>query len=201
MKHLAICFALLFAACSFNPGGLPAEDVPDGGADADASTDADGGTDAVPAPDAAPGTDAAPPAATIVCSTETIDGYPKIVLTFGGDIVSGFLGADPGTAPDSVEYGSNQEDLATINSCHDTWAIPYPGGCTKHAAAWGSAPKLYLEPEADYLNVALYYADGTVRWGDLKTADGDDVGFTVSGLDCRIELIDGGLGGYIRTHP
>ncbi|HJV33062.1 MAG TPA: hypothetical protein VJ694_03475 [Patescibacteria group bacterium] len=200
MKHLAICFALLFAACSFNPGGLPAEDVPDGGEDA--SADTDGGADAAPALDAAmSGTDAAPPSATIVCSTETIDGYPKIVLTFGGDVLSGFLGADPGSAPDSVEYGSNLEDLAVTNSCPGTWTIPYPSGCTKHAAVWGSAPKLYLEPEVDYLNVALYYADGTVRWGDLKTADGDDVGFTVSGLDCRIELIDGGQGGYIRTHP
>ena len=199
MKHLTFACLFLLSACEFHPGGLPYEGEPDAAA-ADGDAGADGG-DADAAPDADPGTDAAPPAATIVCSNAVIDGYPKIVLTFGGDIGSGFLGADPGAAPEAVAYGSNQEDLATINSCHDTWAVPYPIGCTKHVANWGAAPQLYLEPEVDYLNVALLYPAAPVRWGDLKTADGDPVGFTVSGLDCRIELVDGGTGGYIRTHP
>lgn len=208
MKHpTIICCALFlaatgFAACEFSPGGAPAA-APDAGTESDAGSDADGGaeTDGAPAPDADPGTDAALPTATIVCSQETVDGYPKVVLTFGGDIASGFLGASPGATPDHVAYGSNTEDLAVTNSCGDTWAVPYPSGCQKQAPPWSAAPRLIIEPEVDYLNVALVYAGGTVRWGDLKTSDGDGVGFTVSGLDCRIESIDGGTGGYIRTKP
>ncbi len=208
LKNFALALSLLVAACSFEPGGAPLGTEPDAGSDTDADADAD--TDA--APDAAPdaGTDAAPPSATIVCTTETIDGYPKVVLTFGGDIASGFLGADPGTTPDGIMYGSDTEDLAFSNSCGgNLWAVPYPAGCNKHTAVWGPSPRLYLEPEVDRLNVALHYGGATVRWGDLKTSDGDDVGFAVSGsgtvangsFDCRIELIDGGTGGVIRTKP
>ncbi|MEK7545654.1 MAG: hypothetical protein AAB554_01085 [Patescibacteria group bacterium] len=201
MKSILIICTGLFAACSFDVSGLPAEDVPDGGADTDGGTGADASDDAAFGVDAYTGTDAAPPAATIVCSNETTDGYPKVILTFGGDIASGFLGADPGTAIDAIEYGSNQEDYVVSSSCGDTWAIPYPSGCQKRSAVWGVAPRLVLEPEVDYLNVALRYGDGTIRFGDLKTSDGDPPGFAVSGLDCRIELVDGGTGGYIRTKP
>lgn len=207
MKHLSIiCCTLLASACSFEPGGAPPTDGPDAGADA--GLDGDAAPDA--APDAEPGPDAAPPAATITCTSEMIDGYPKVVLTFGGDIASGFLGDDPGMTPDGIMYGSDEEDLAFRNSCGgDTWSVPYPSGCNKHTAVWGAAPRLYLEPEADRLNVALHYGGTTVRWGDLKTSDGDDVGFTVSGsgtvgngtFDCRIELTGGGTGGIIRTKP
>lgn len=206
MKH-AIITCCFLAACSFDPGGAPLADGPDAGSDTDAGPDtdamADGGTDADP------GTDAAPPAATIACAAETIDGYPKIVLTFGGDIASGFLGADPGSAPLEIAYGSDHEDYAVSGSCGSTWTVPYPSGCLKNVAVWGPSPRLVLEPEVDGLNVALRYADGTVRWGDLKTADGDDVGFAIGGsgsagglpFDCRIALLDGGQGGTIRTRP
>lgn len=200
MKTIVLSLSLLAAACSFDPGGAPLGEEPDAGADTDAGPDA--GEDA--APDAAPdaGTDAAPPAATITCSMETIDGYPKVVLTFGGDVASGFLGADPGTPPEGIMYGSDSEDLGFSNSCGgNLWAVPYPSGCNKHTAVWGPSPRLYLEPEVDRLNVALHYGGTTVRWGDLKTSDGDGAGFTVTGLDCRIELIDGGTGGIIRTKP
>jgi hypothetical protein len=208
LKQIIIASSLLLAACGFDPGGAPLGDEPDGGPDGDAASDADAAQDA--APDASPDADlGVPPAATIACTTETIDGYPKIVLTFGGDIATGFLGADPGSAPAEIAYGSDDEDLAVTNSCGNTWAVPYPAGCHKHSVAWGAAPRLLLEPEVDRLNVALRHADGTVRWGDLKTADGDGVGFAVSGsgtagnlaFDCRIELIDGGQGGLIRTRP
>lgn len=208
MKKIFATLPFLFAACSFDPGGAPLGPEPDAGADGDAASDADAGADASPdaSIDAGPGT---PPAATIACTTETIDGYPKIVLTFGGDIATGFLGADPGSAPVEIAYGSDHEDLAVTNSCGNTWAVPYPSGCLKHTAVWGASPRLLVEPEVDRVNVALRHADGTVRWGDLKTADGDGVGFAVSGsgtagnlaFDCRIELIDGGQGGLIRTRP
>jgi len=207
MKLIPLALASLLAACSFEPGGV-AYEGPDAGDDADAATVqdgasvADGGADVMT--DADPGT----PAATIACTTETVDGYPKIVLTFGGDVLTGFLGDDPGVVPAVIEYGSNEEDSAVRNSCGDTWAVPYPVGCTKNSPVWGAEVKLYVEPEVDFLNVALRYGDGTVRWGDLKTSDGDSVGFDVSGsgtagniaFDCRIELTGGGAGGYIRTH-
>ncbi|HTK60427.1 MAG TPA: hypothetical protein VL283_04485 [Candidatus Baltobacteraceae bacterium] len=202
MKHLSIICALFFAACEFNPGGLPADDDADAGADTDAApdTDADVGSDAGAEADAAP--DAAPPSgpATIVCSAETIGGLPKIVLTFGGDFSTGFLGEAPAAAPVAIEYGSNVEDADLAAACPNKWAVPYQAGCTKPSAAWSAAPRLILEPETDFLNVAIRYADGTVRWGDLKTSD-DPVGFEVSGADCYVMLVDGGAGGYFRTHP
>jgi hypothetical protein len=199
MKHLSIICVLFFAACEFNPSGseyLPDTDAAasdtDAGSDVDASADAGADAD----------TDAAPPTgpATIVCSAETIDGLPKIVLTFGGDFQAGFLGDAPAAAPVAIEYGSNVEDAALAAACPNRWAVPYQAGCTKPSTAWSVAPRLILEPETDFLNVAIRYADGTVRWGDLMTTD-DPVGFDVSGADCSIMLVNGGAGGYLRTHP
>jgi hypothetical protein len=197
MKAMLLVSACLFTAFTFDPGGPASDDdAPDAGEFGDDAA-ADTGDAAL---DADAGADAAPPAATIACAHEAIDGYPKVVLTFGGDIESGFLGEPTGAEPSYIAYGSNQEDLAVNNGCPGgSWTVPYPSGCGKPTAAWGTAPKLVLEPEVDELNVALVYDDGSSRWGDLKTDDGDGVGFTVSGLDCRVELTGGGTGGYIRT--
>ena len=204
MKSLILISACLLAACSFDPSGAPGD-----GSDDDDGIDAgDLGIDAVlDTPDADPGT----PSASIICSTTVIDGYPKVVLTFGGDIEAALLGDPSGAEPVKIAYGSDQEDLAVRNSCTGTWDVPYqPAGCNKPTAAWGEAPQLILEPEVDRLNVALIYDDGTVRWGDLKTSDGDAVGFTVTtddgaapelGLDCHVEVSADGTGGTIRTKP
>jgi|GEM_PF-3359730 len=207
MKQIFMIAPILsFAACAFDPGGLPAPDAPDGGGDL---ADADPGLDGDVLLDADPGADAAPAAAFIACTTETIDGYPKIVLTFTGDIASGFLGDDPGTLPTIVAYGSDGEDLAVKNSCGgDTWGVPYPSGCTKHSPAWGPTVRLLIEPEVDFMNVALLYPGGIVRWGDLMTSDDDGVGFQVSGsgtfgggsYNCGLEVLADGSGGSIRTH-
>lgn len=192
------------AACGFSPSGGVGPDAGSVEPDAadlaqDAAVDAliDGSTDA--SVDAS--TDAAVlPLASIVCSATTVDGLPKLVLTFGGDIQSGFLGSSV-AMPAEIYYGSNLEDFTVSGSCGNTWAVPYPQGCQKPSVQWGPSPRLVLEPEVDFLNVALRYADNSVYWGDLKTSDGDPVGFAVSGLDCRIELTGGGTGGYIRTRP
>lgn len=203
MKHSIICLALV-GACGFSPDGADVSDA--GTTDAvvlprDAAIDASLDAHLVDAQFDASVDASAPPTAFIVCSNELVDGIPKVVLTLSGDIQSGLLDDPTGANPLGVYYGSNQEDLTFTNSCQGTWEVPYSSGCRKSSAAWGPSPKLYLEPEVDYLNVAVLYADGSKRWGDLKTADGDPVGFVVSGLDCRIELTEGGTGGYIRTHP
>ena len=207
MKQIFMIAPILsLAACAFDPGGLAAPDAPDGGDDL---ADADPGLDGAAVLDADPGADAAPPTAFIACTTETLDGYPKIVLTLTGDIASGFLDEDPGGTPLALAYGSHEEDLAVRNSCGgDAWSVPYPSGCTKHTAAWGSTIKLYVEPEVDELNVALIYPGGIVRWGDLKTSDDDGPGFQVTGsgifgggsYDCGLEVLADGTGGHIRTH-
>jgi hypothetical protein len=197
MKSLILIASCLFAACSFEAGGVY-DPLPDASTDADGDAAQDAGADA---DDAAPDADPGASPATIACTATTVDGYPKVVLTLGGDIEAAFLGDDPAASPVRIAYGSDQEDLAVLNGCPNTWAVPYAVGCNKPEAAWGSAPQLFLEPEVDGLNLALIYDDGTVRWGDLKTSDGDAVGFSVSGLDCRVELSGGGTGGLIRTKP
>lgn len=201
MKHASLAFVLL-AACTFNPDGGDGSDadvvvdidaadlIEDAAVDASIDAPIDAGTDA-----------ALIPLASIVCSATTVDGLPKLVLTFSGDIRSGFLSGSPGSSPVEIYYGSNHEDFTVSGTCEGTWTVPYSSGCRKPTAVWGPSPQLVLEPEVDYLNVALRYADDSVHWGDLKTSDGDPVGFVVSGLDCRIELTEGGTGGYIRTHP
>lgn len=190
MKTTFILCTWFLSACTFDPSGV-AYVGPDAVA-VDTGSDGDAASGAV---------------ATIVCSTETVGGHAKQVLTFGGDIETGFLGDPPHAAPVAIEYGTDpgREDSAVASTCPNTWAVPYQAGCMKPLAAWGARPKLVLEPEVDFLNVTLRYADGSVRWGDLKTADGDAPGFEVSGsgpgYDCRIELVSGGDGGYLRIDP
>lgn len=204
MRASVLITASFLAACSFHAGGVPLD--PDASGDAAAAASDGGPIDAsvdVAAIDAAP--DAAPPAATITCSTAMINGQLRQVLTLGGDVESGFLGAQPTSSPYRLEYGSDIDSQSAMSSCPSLWTVPYDGNCTKQYSDWGPTPTLYLDPQVDDLNLAIIYADGTVRWGDLKTSDGDGVGFTVSGsgsgYDCRIVLTGGGTGGYVRIDP
>jgi len=225
-KIALILLCIWLAACSFDPGGIPAADALDGGDDlADAGTDADDGLDADPG---TPDSGSPPPDGTVDCPvgqvltqdgcqmipkiTCSLHSFSELELRFEGYLAAGFLGDAPsGATPVAIVYGSDFDSSDVMSTCPDLWAVPYPSGCTiKPLAAWtGGEPAtvdLVISKTVENLNVALVYDDGSYRWGDLTESEPvnpDPDGFVVSGsgsgYSCHIQHV--GVGGVIKIAP
>ncbi len=223
MKLILIGLAFVVAACKFQAGGVPCDCGPDGSIDAVVDGQSDGGAIIDAAPDAAltcaagqgPSDQAGcQPYPSLLCSLDTdSNGIIWRRIDFSGWITAGALDAPPaGVSPQWIAYGSDFDSSTVMSSCNDLWKVPYPSGCGKPMTAWLGEPDpdgqsgmvLKFAPEVENFNIALIYADGTVRWADIAVDDGTPDRFVVggsgSGYNCHIVHPASG-GGIIRVAP